>query len=140
MAYYVGLESHILRSRMECQRFNRNVSIGDPKYLLTLTDNKKRYVFVYFFKSREEVFGKFKKFRKMFEKQCERKIKTLRSENGKEFVNAAFGDCCKSRRTYMGGIERLLELKITSQHIKCFIALNLLLATIRFLVPLQLFR
>jgi hypothetical protein len=45
---------------------------------------------VYFLKSKDEVFGKFKEFKALIENLSERKIKTLRSDNGGEYTSKEF--------------------------------------------------
>ena len=49
-------------------------------------------------KSKDEVFNKFKEFKDLVENSTERKIKTLRSDNGGEFTSEEFKDLCKESR------------------------------------------
>lgn len=67
-----------------------NVSIGGARYILTFIDDHTRKVFVYFLKSKSDVFQNFVNFKKMYEKQIERNIKVLRSDNGTEYCNKTF--------------------------------------------------
>ena len=53
-------------------------------------------------KNKEEVFSKFKEFKALIE--TEKKIKTIRSDNGKEFTSNEFKDLCKE-----SGIKRELS-------------------------------
>lgn len=62
-------------------------SIGGAKYFMTLIDDKTRKTFVYFLRYKSEVFNVFQNFKTMVEKQTGCKIKKLRSDNGKEYVN-----------------------------------------------------
>jgi transposase InsO family protein len=45
---------------------------------------------VYFLKSKDEVFGKFKEFKALIDNLSERNIKTLRSDNGGEYTSKYF--------------------------------------------------
>ena len=44
-----------------------------------------RKTWVYFMKNKDEVFSKFKEFKALIENHTEKKIKTIRSDNGGEF-------------------------------------------------------
>jgi transposase InsO family protein len=50
---------------------------------------------VYFLKSKDEVFSKFKEFKALIENLSERKIKILRSDNGGEYTSKEFVNFCK---------------------------------------------
>lgn len=69
-----------------------NESIGGKRYFLTFIDDYSRKLFVYFLKSKDETFDKFREFKAMVETQTERKIKILRSDNGGEYVNKEMQD------------------------------------------------
>ena len=56
-------------------------------YYVTFIDGYSRKTWVYFLKSKDEVFGKFKEFKSLVENILERNIKTLRSNNGKEYTS-----------------------------------------------------
>ena len=60
------------------------------EYYLTFTDDFSRKSWVYFLKTKSEVFAKFKEFRAIVEKQSGYQIKTLRTDNGGEYVNTVF--------------------------------------------------
>ena len=53
-------------------------------------DDRSRYTWVYFIRSKGDVFEYFKEFRTMIEKQSGNCIKILRSGNGGEYVSKAF--------------------------------------------------
>jgi transposase InsO family protein len=72
-----------------------NTSLGGAKYFLTFIDDKSRKTFVYFLKSKDEVFPKFKEFKALVENQTGKRIKTLRSDNGGEYVSGAFNQFLK---------------------------------------------
>lgn len=85
-------------------------SLGGSRYFLTFIDDCSRRMFVYFLKSKDEVFDKFVEFKNMVERQTERNIKSIRSDNGKEFVNKRFD---KYLAEY--GITRQLTVPYTPQ-------------------------
>ncbi|GJR97848.1 ribonuclease H-like domain-containing protein [Tanacetum coccineum] len=57
------------------------------KYFLTVVDDYSRAVCVYLAKTKDEVFEVFVSFINMLDNQFEVKVKTVRSDNGTEFVN-----------------------------------------------------
>jgi len=65
---------------------------------------------VYFLKTKDEVFGRFKEWKTMVEKQTRKQVKTLRTYNGLEFCNTEFDDYCKE-----AGIVRHLTVRHTPQ-------------------------
>jgi hypothetical protein len=67
------------------------VSLGGNMYFATFTDDFSRRSEVVFMKKKSEVFDKFKIYKKKVEKETGKKIRILRSDNGKEYVNDAFG-------------------------------------------------
>ncbi|KAG9442249.1 hypothetical protein H6P81_018103 [Aristolochia fimbriata] len=71
------------------------VSKGGARYLLTFIDDFSRKVWVYFLKSKSDVFTNFKQWKCMIEKQTGRQIKRLRTDNGLEFCSGEFNKFCK---------------------------------------------
>lgn len=69
-------------------------SIGGARYYVSFIDDRSRKVFVYVIKSKGEVFDKFIEFKKYVEKQLDRQIKVLRSDNGTEYLNKNFEQFC----------------------------------------------
>ena len=63
------------------------VSVGGSRYFSTCKDEATGYRHVYLMKQKSEVYAKFKIFEKMIENKFGRKMKTLRSDNGREFCN-----------------------------------------------------
>jgi transposase InsO family protein len=63
--------------------------------LLTLTDDFSRKTFGYLLKSKDEVKTKFKEFKLLVENETNKKIKTLRIDNGTEYVNRVFQNWLK---------------------------------------------
>lgn len=66
------------------------ISIGGSKYFLLLVDDFTRMSFVYFLKTKDEVFKYFQEFKTMVEKQQGRNIKIFRSDQGGEFCSNKF--------------------------------------------------
>ncbi|CAG9133521.1 unnamed protein product [Plutella xylostella] len=62
-------------------------SWGGALYLLTFTDDFSRKTFGYLLKAKSEVFVKFLEFKHLVENQTGERIKVLRSDNGREYVN-----------------------------------------------------
>lgn len=62
-------------------------SWGGAYYILTLTDDFTRKTFTYLLRNKSEVTERFKEFMAWVEKQTGEKVKVLRTDNGKEYVN-----------------------------------------------------
>jgi transposase InsO family protein len=67
-----------------------STSINGYVYYLSFIDDYSRKTWVYFLKSKDEVFGKFKEFKALIENLSKRKIKILRSDNGGEYTSKEF--------------------------------------------------
>jgi transposase InsO family protein len=72
-----------------------STSISGYVYYVSFIDDYSRKTWVYFLKSKDEVFGKFKEFKALIENLSERKIKILRSDNGGEYTSKEFIIFCK---------------------------------------------
>ena len=57
-------------------------SLGGSRYFVTFIDDKSRFTAVYFMKTKDQVFEKFKEYETMVTNMTEKKIKILRSDNG----------------------------------------------------------
>lgn len=64
---------------------------------MSFIDDKSRRIFVYFLKTKsgEEVLNCFKEFHAQAERQTGLKLKTLRTDNGKEYMNSCFQEYLK---------------------------------------------
>ena len=62
------------------------------RYVLTLIDDYSRYTLIYLLKSKSEAFQRFKEYRAMVENLLGAKIKAIRTDRGKEYVNKDFED------------------------------------------------
>jgi transposase InsO family protein len=58
-------------------------------------DDYSRKTWVYFLKSKYEVFNKFKEFKALIENLFEKRIKIVRSDNGGEYTSKEFVKYCK---------------------------------------------
>ncbi|UYV78617.1 hypothetical protein LAZ67_16002180 [Cordylochernes scorpioides] len=65
-------------------------SKGISNYFVTFIDDFSHYTMVYFMKNKNEVLEKFKEYKNFVENFHEKRIKTLRSDNGKEYCNSEF--------------------------------------------------
>ena len=63
--------------------------------MLTFIDDFSRYCWVYFLKLKDEVFETFKVFKDLVENMSGNKIKVLRTDNGKDYVNNNFWHICE---------------------------------------------
>jgi len=59
-------------------------------YFLTFIDDFTLKTWVYFLKYKSENFGKFQEFKAMVENESNKKIKALRTDNGREFIKKKF--------------------------------------------------
>ena len=55
-----------------------STSLSGYEYYVTFIDDYSRKTWIYFLKTKDEVFGKFKEFKALIENHSERRIKTLR--------------------------------------------------------------
>lgn len=85
-------------------------SIGGARYFVTFLDDRSRYMFVYFLKSRDEILDKFKEFKSFLENQSGKNLKALRSDNGREYLSGAFEQLLVN-----SGIKRQLTVPHTPQ-------------------------
>jgi transposase InsO family protein len=70
-------------------------SISGYVYYVSFIDDYSHKTWVYFLKSKNEVFSKFKEFKALIENLFERKIKILKSDNGGEYTSKEFVNFCK---------------------------------------------
>ena len=71
-------------------------SRGGEEYFLTLLDDKTHYAWVYPLKTKDEVFLRIKEWQAEVENSTGRKLKTLRTDNGGEYVFNALEDHLKA--------------------------------------------
>ena len=66
------------------------------EYFLTLTDDRTRHVWVYALEQKSETFSKFCEWRASVEKSSGHKLKTLRTDNGGDFMPREFQNFLKA--------------------------------------------
>jgi transposase InsO family protein len=65
------------------------------RYYVLFIDDYSRRTWIFFMKTKDEVFGQFKEFRALVENHTWKKIKVLRSDNEGEYTSNEFKDFCK---------------------------------------------
>ena len=58
---------------------------SNPRYFITFIDDFSRYMYLYMLHSKDEALEAFKVFKAEVEKQCNKKIKVVRSDRGSEY-------------------------------------------------------
>eukprot|EP00253_Pinus_taeda_P014532 PITA_14532 len=71
-----------------------HVSLSGYKYYVLFIDDHSKRTWIYFLKTKSEVFKQFQEFRALVETQTGRKFKSLRSNNGVEYTLGQFVDYC----------------------------------------------
>ena len=61
-------------------------------------DDFSRKTWIYFLKRKDEVLNKFKEFKALIENHTQNKIKTFRSDNGRELSSNVFKELCRDSR------------------------------------------
>ena len=69
-------------------------SKGGSSYYVSFIDDYSRYTWVYFLKTKDQVFEKFKEWKALVENRTGQKVKMLRSDNGNEYNNGPFLQFC----------------------------------------------
>ena len=69
-------------------------SLSGYVYYVSFIDDFSRNTWIYFMKNKDEVFSKFKEFKDLIKNHAEKKIKTFRSDNGREFTSDEFKELC----------------------------------------------
>ena len=72
-------------------------SLSGYVYYVSFIDDFFRKTWIYFLKSKDEVFNRFKEFKALVENHTEKKIKTFRSHNDREFIPEEFKELCRVR-------------------------------------------
>jgi len=71
-------------------------SLGNSRYFVTFTDDYSRFCYVYFLKNKSQVFEKFKEFHAEVTNLTDKRIKTLRTDNGGEYTSIEFEQYLKN--------------------------------------------
>ncbi|CAA0840399.1 Unknown protein [Striga hermonthica] len=86
-------------------------SLGGSRYFVTFIDDASRKLWVYFLRTKGEVFQYFKRFHAMVERQAGKPLKCLRSDNGGEYTSHEFKNYCAEH-----GIRHEKTVPGTPQH------------------------
>ena len=76
----------------------RQASINGSKYMVIFIDDFSKYVWVLFMKEKSEALSKFKQFRENAESELNKKVRCLRTDNGREYVNYEFDSYLKEHK------------------------------------------
>ena len=69
-------------------------ALSGAKYFATFIDDHSRKTCIYFLKTKDEVFDRFKEFKALVENSTGKKIKKLRSDNSGEYIDKDFTNFC----------------------------------------------
>lgn len=83
---------------------------GGFRYWVTFTDDKSRYVSVYFLRKKSETLQAFKEYKSLVENQLDLKIQCLRDDKGGEYMSKEFDSFCSEH-----GIRREHTIRDTPQ-------------------------
>jgi hypothetical protein len=86
-------------------------SVSGSRYFVLFIDDYSRKTWVYFLKTKDEVFGKFQEFRALVENETGRKIQVLILDNRGEYTSKEFEDYCTTT-----GINKELTVPYNPQH------------------------
>ena len=70
-------------------------SLGKSMYYVSFIDDFSRNTWIYFLRKKYQVFERFKEFKALVENHTDKKIKVLRTNNGREFCKNEFEEFCK---------------------------------------------
>ena len=65
-------------------------SLSNVEYFITFIDDHSKKTWIYFLKTKDEVFSRFKEFKALVENLTGKRIKVLRSDNGGENIDKKF--------------------------------------------------
>jgi transposase InsO family protein len=85
-------------------------SILGFSYFVTFIDDYSRRAWIYFMKTKDEVFNRFQELKALAENQIGKKIKILRSDNGGEYTSSKFENFCRA-----AGIKKELTVPYNRQ-------------------------
>ena len=88
----------------------QTTSLSGYVYYASFIDDYSHKSWIYFLKNNDEVLEKLKEFKALVENLSEKRIKTLRSDNGGEFTLGEFNKYCKE-----AGIKRDLTIPYNPQ-------------------------
>ena len=71
-------------------------ALSGSYYFMSLINDYSRRIWIYFLKTKDQAFGKFKEWHAMVENESRQKLKMVRSNRGGEFTSSEFDSYCKS--------------------------------------------
>ena len=106
-------------------------SLGGSRYFLSIIDDFSRKTFIYVLQRKSEVFKYFKEFLAKVERQCNKKLKCIRTDNGMEFCSIEFEKFLRDRGIKMertstyspeqnGIAERFNRTAIEGVNVQCY--------------------
>jgi transposase InsO family protein len=95
MAQFIAPKVYLIMYTLICGGPSRKPSLGGARYMLAIIDDYSRKVWPYFLKHKDDTFAAFKEWKVMIERQTEKEVKVLRTDNGGEFCSDAFDDYCR---------------------------------------------
>jgi len=69
-------------------------ALSGAEYFVTFIDGHSKKIWIYFLKTKDEVFNRFMEFKALIENVTRKKIKVLRSDNRGEFIDKDFTNFC----------------------------------------------
>lgn len=72
------------------------LSLGGSKYFLLIRDDYSCYRYVYFLANKSQVVERISQFIKLAERETGKKVKTIRTDNGTEFINKELSKICQT--------------------------------------------
>ena len=69
-------------------------ALSGAEYIVTFIDDHSKNTWIYFLKTKDEVFSRFKEFKALVENLTGKRIKVLRSDNGGEYTDNEFTGFC----------------------------------------------
>ena len=69
-------------------------ALSGGKYFVTFIDDHFRKTWIYFLKTKDEIFDRFREFKALVENLTGKKIKVLHSDNGGEYTDKHFTELC----------------------------------------------
>ena len=72
-------------------------SVGGSRYFVSFVDDFSRIVYVYMLKYKSDVLEKFREYVPMAEKLTGKPIKSIRSDNGGEYISKEIIEYCRAR-------------------------------------------
>ncbi|KAG7588970.1 Zinc finger CCHC-type [Arabidopsis suecica] len=85
-------------------------TLAQNRYVFVIIDDFTRYMWTILLREKSESFEKFKSFKSLVEKECNKQITTLRTDRGGEFTSREFQEFCERN-----GIKRQLTAPYTPQ-------------------------